>query len=103
MCNVINSLMNHTFGVQNKTQHYTPSYFCIIFISGPPRWRRGSGLDCASGLDSRHALNTCGPSDGKEVKDVFPQRLCNQKRATTISGVKVIQFTTPMVMVMSII
>ena len=34
-----------------------------------PLWLRGSGLDWISGLDSR--LTACGPSDGKEVKDVF--------------------------------
>ena len=39
----------------------------------PPRWRRGSGLDCNQTIrfDSRLTLTACGPSDGKEVKDVF--------------------------------
>ena len=40
----------------------------------PPRWRRGSGLDFGSeksGFDSPLTLTACGPSDGKEVKDVF--------------------------------
>ena len=31
----------------------------------------GWTLDRRSGFDSRHALTVCGPSDGKEVKDVF--------------------------------
>ena len=42
-------------------------------VRRPPRWRRGNGLDCGSrsGSDSRHTLTACGPSDVKEVKDVF--------------------------------
>ena len=47
-----------------------------FILSGPPQWRRGSGLDYGSGdpgsiPDSRHTLTACGPSDGKEVKDFF--------------------------------
>ena len=37
-----------------------------------PRWRRGSGPDCGSDdPGSIPSLTACGPSDGKEVKDVF--------------------------------
>ena len=32
----------------------------------PPRWRRDSGLDFGP-----LTLTACGPSDGKELKDVF--------------------------------
>ena len=42
--------------------------------TSPPRWRRGSGLDFGSedpGLIPRLPSPRGGPSDGKEVKDVF--------------------------------
>ena len=50
-------------------------YKCICSAAcRPPRWRGGSRLDCGSenpGSISRHTITACGPSDGKEVKDVF--------------------------------
>ena len=42
---------------------------------GPPRWHRGSGLDFGSedpgSIPRLYTFTACGPSDGKEVKDVF--------------------------------
>ena len=47
----------------------------LQIFKSPSRWRRGSGLDCGSvrrpGFDSLLNLIACGPSEGKEVKDVF--------------------------------
>ena len=50
------------------------TYRCTALYNRPPQWRRGSGLDFGSedpGSNTPLTLTACGPSDGKEVKDVF--------------------------------
>ena len=57
----------------NTTRFQRLDISCYQVVS-PPRWRRGSGLDFGSedpGSIPSLTLTACGPSDGKEVKDVF--------------------------------
>ena len=56
-----------------------PSSVLVLYCGRQETEARRGGAEVAgpglwigrSGFDSRHTLTACGPSDGKEVKDVF--------------------------------